>query len=335
MITNKNATILFSLFFATSVMAQNLTKPSDYADAVSNSQKEISNEIIGRLTKLVRGDVMKTETASRKVLVQKAKAASLAAIKLPAFNNDHSLADSLSAYCKRMSLLVDNELAKAEKLQDSAQKTTHEAAQRFVLAKEKVFGLLLKEESNFNTQLKAFANANKTKLGSKQLAEYERLVYLQSVDKHHNTVYLVYSKCSKQEALLAKAIKMRWKEDLEKHAKLLEKHIAEGNKTLDTIKLFKNYKDQIMATRELLAFYKKECEYRVPVLVSFLMRGGEDKSLSKVDIGNNIKVNPNVNIEDKNKVATYATTEQSIDAERPAVLGKWAETSREFFEKFL
>jgi hypothetical protein len=325
----------FLLVSYSSLFAQNFKDASSYLAYIQQSTKELPQEII-TFTEEVELGLMNSRTldAHRKVILQKIKAFSVTIPKMPEYKSDKGLRDSLFCYYKRLQIIFEQEYPKVIRWQDSASKA-FPAVTKWRGAKQLAVQELVNNELNFYEDIKAFSTAYGVGLSKKSKEEYERLLAVNKVGKVHDLFYTIYFTCKSQEAFLAKAIDYRKKTEMEQHSRLLMKYVKEGFTKLDTVKMTNEIKSMVASTKDLLDFYQNECEYKVPMLITFMARGGEDKKKGRVDIGNNIKVNPHVNVEDQGAVATYANTKGDLDQERPIQLENWNKASQSFLKKQL
>lgn len=306
----------------------------EYVNAVKLQHKEISLEVIRFTEEVEIGMQTRALDGHRRAIVQKLKMAQTALKKFPAFPSDRSLQDSLASFEQRVQAILEKEYPLIIRWQDSVAKSPM-LLKKFGASKQAALLSLIKEESIFFETLKKYSVKNGVAVSKKQDDEYEELVQIQKVGKQHNTFQYIYLKCTGQESVLVRTIEFRKRIEMEQSAATLLKYIKEGNSILDTLKADNTNKSLVEETRKLLEFYTQECEYKVPMLISFMGRGGEDQRKGKTDIGSNIKANPHVNIEGQDNVATYSNTKGDLDAERPIVQGNWSKASQAFLKKHL
>lgn len=327
---------LLLLFYAFShlLVAQTFKKPEDYLSFIKSKQQETAQEVIAFVEELEGSAHSRSIEAKRRAIVSNLKTAIPQLKKLPDYKTNHGLADSLVRYEEFTLTVFEKEYSKMVRLQDSATKSfAHE--RKYGLDKQAVLFQLINNESRFLTQLQRFGTDYVVAVPKKYEEEMDKLTSIQKVCKQHNVYKYVFVKCSNQEALLAKAIEFRKKTDMEEHSAMLKKFVKEGHKVLDTLQTSYFDRNIVQATRELLDFYETESEYKIPMLISFMSRGGEDQRKGKTDIGNNININPHVNVEPHADIATYANTKGDLDADRPVLISNWNKASQNFLKKYL
>lgn len=314
--------------------AQEFKKASDYLQFVNDIHKGIYQQVVIYHTKLETVAATKPQEAQRKVVIQKLKTANAQLKPSLGFKGDKRLQDSLLAYTRRTLQLFEKDVLLTQRLQDSTLRS-YLYTQKFMSAKIKTTNSILEDEKNFVETLTQFATNYEVPTPKKANEEYTQLLTNKEVGNFYTNTYLILNKCRTQESLLAKAIEMRRKTEIEQYSKVLLQYVKESQKTMDTIVSYKQDKSVTDATRNLFKFYKDECENKVPTLLMFLTRGGHDQVKAKTDIGSNTKVNPNVNIEDHSLVANYGNTQNDLTLERTELNNKWQKASDDFLNKHL
>jgi len=294
----------------------------------------VAAEVISFAEELENGTNVRTAEGKRRTLVSKWKTLVPQLRKQPDYKSNHLLVDSLVRYVERTKDLFENEYVQVIRLQDSSVRA-FSYERKYLNAKQAVLLQLVENEAWLLAQFQHFGSDYVLAVPKKYEEEYGKLSAIQKVSRHHNVYKAVYAKCAGQEALLAKAIEYRKRSDMEQHSVVLMKYVKESCKVLDTVKAAYEDRNIVQATKDLLDFYKVECEYKIPMLVSFMSRGGEDQRKGKTDIGNNININPHVNVEPHADIATYANTKGDLDEQRPVLLSNWNKASQNFLRKYL
>lgn len=326
---------LLPVFFCTllPLLGQNFKTPSDYLSFIKSHQQDVASDVIVFAEEIENSAKTRTMEGKRRAIVAKVKAISSQLKTMPDFKSNRVLLDSLGKYTLCLQRILEEDYVLIMRLQDSVTKSSM-AEKKFAMAKQMALSGLIANEGRFLEGLQNFGRDYAFQVPKKYAEEYEKLSAIQQVAKQHNVYRYVYVKCSSQEALLAKAIEYRKKAEMEQYSLVLAKCVKEGYKVLDTVT--SNYVDKEIAqsTKSLLRFYEEECEYKIPMLISFMSRGGEDQRKGKTDIGNNININPHVNVEPHADIATYSNTKGDLDEQRPVLMGNWNRASQSFLKKY-
>lgn len=332
---NLKAYMLLPAFFGLlfPLLGQNFKTPSDYLSFIKAHQQDVASDVIAFAQEIENSPKARTMEGKRRAIATKVKSMSAQLKTMPDFKSNRVLLDSLCRYALVLQKIMDEDYLHVVRLQDSVTRSAL-AEKRFAMAKQLALSQLVANEGRFLEGLQNFGRDYAFPVPKKYSDEYEKLLAIQQVAKQHNVYRYVYVKCSSQEALLAKAIEYRKKAEMEQYSLVLAKYVKEGYKVLDTVKANYVDKDIARSTKDLLRFYEEECEYKIPMLISFMSRGGEDQRKGKTDIGNNININPHVNIEPHADIATYSNTKGDLDEQRPVLIGNWNKASQSFLKKY-
>lgn len=315
------STVVLINLFSFTANAQEFDKAEDYIGFIKKNHKDIYTEVATYVRKLENGSPLPETEGQRRAVLKKLAPVIVNIHGMPSYKSDKTLQDSLAAYMRRTYWILDKEYPSIQKLQDSASRT-FASAQKYAMAKSATLNKLIQDERDFFTGLKQFSSKYGVAVPANYDDEFEKLLTIKDVSNHHNALLLIYSKTKSLDAPVERAIQTKNKAELEEKTGVLQKAVKDGYAVLDTIKPYKQDKSLMDATRGLLNFYQIECEFKVPSLLHFLVKG-EDPANSRA------------NIENSESVATYANTKADLDLERPVAIDKWKKASLAFLKKYL
>jgi hypothetical protein len=121
----------------------------------------------------------------------------------------------------------------------------------------------------------------------------------------------------------------------------LSRFAAQGMKDLDTVRTFRKDASLSAACQSVLAFYKKEADTKVPVLVKYYTAKEKLEKVKKLVNPNDPSKNTKEAVDQYNAavnefnaaVAKYNATNQELGEQRKKVISKWQNTRNQFLAK--
>ena len=322
--------------------AQHFNEPEGYLDFINDHHREIAKEIVFYTNSLAHGKNARKEEPVRKSILHKLKSASFRIGGMPSYKSDKSLQDSLVSYTRATYAILHDEYPKVLSAQDSA-KNSHEASISYWKAKDDALALLLKDEEKFNNAVKAFASQYKVDISGNHEDEWEQLKTIREVSAYHQAAYLIYFKCEKKESELVKSVTAKNVTDMQAHTATLFNYVKQGLVSVDSLKEYKGDASLYTATKQLLEFYQKECEFKMPSLITYHLKEESYAKLKKDQAG---KSDTAMSLEDKEQMikatneyndlkTTYPVILQELGEERPKLVANWNKAAQAFLKKQL
>jgi hypothetical protein len=161
------------------------------------------------------------------------------------------------------------------------------------------------------------------------------------VNRYHRSVYLIFFKSYKQEAYLIEAMGKKNVNGMEQNKNSLEKFSGEGISKLIGMPTFNGDNSMIIASRQLLEFYKSECKEKIPGITSYFLKEENYQKVKKAFDSINQSERTQADVDQYNKavnefnlaVNEYNNTNNQLNANRGKLIENYNKTSQNFLDK--
>ncbi|MBC7862618.1 MAG: hypothetical protein IAF38_06555 [Bacteroidia bacterium] len=268
MIAKKIGFICLGLVMTGLIKAQEPKDAVGYMDVIGKEFKNIQEVTWDYTTAVAHGKSAKKVEKKRDEVLASNKAAINKISRLKAWNGSSALRDSALSYLNTNYAVLNHDFAKLVDMEEVAEQS-YDLMEAYMLAKEKANEKLRIAGDMVDVQYDVFAAANNIKLieGSDKLSK--NIEIANQVYKHYNEVYLVFFKSYKQEAYLMAAMEKNDVNGIEQNKNALAKTAADGLVKIAAVPLYKNDKSLVIATTNMLNFYKDEAEKKLSNLSKF------------------------------------------------------------------
>ncbi len=259
--------------------------------------------------------------------------------KMPDFEGDKSLRDSVVSFLKLSYNILNYDFAKIVDMEEIAEQS-YDAMEAYLLAEERANEKLNATSVMLNKQQQVFANSHGVTLTDSKDKISQKLEAAGEVYKYYNGLYLLFFKSYKQEAYMIDAQNKGDINALKQNADALSKSSASGIQALDTVKAFKGDASVKTECKNMLSFYKTESGKDAQVLVNFSVKkdnfekikaafeAKSEKSRTQEDVNNMNKA-----VNEFNKAsAEYNKVNEDLNKKRNELVTKWSDTVSKFID---
>ena len=261
---------LLLLLITVSTQAQDLDKPVGYLSAIGNEYQVMSKDMWRYISAVAQGKSARKIENRRKDLLATIKSSQYKISRLPAFEKDPSLRDSVSAYFKLSYQVINEDYAKIVDMEEIAEQS-YDYMEAYMLAKEKANKKLDDAGERVNAKQADFAKSHNITLVESQSKLGAKLERAGDVFAYYNRHYLIFFKTYKQEMYLMSALEKGDINALEQNKSAMLSFVEEGLAKLDTLPRYKSDLTLKQANLQIQSFYRKEAEM-VPQWVDFFLK---------------------------------------------------------------
>jgi hypothetical protein len=330
---------LFAVLLPLPLFGQNFTTAVSYMDYMNNEHRKIGEDMWKYTRAIAHGKNVKKTDTKRKELINTILTAKKNIAKMPDFEGDASLRDSMVAYLQMSYLVMNEDYSKIVDLEEIADQS-YDKMEAYMTAQEKANEKMELAGKILDVQIKTFAANHKINLQENHDKLSQNLEIASEVFKYYNKIYLVFFKNYKQEAYFLNALEKNDINGMEQNKNTLLQFVQEGNKTIATVKNYKNDPSIKTACNQLLNFYQEEASVKAPILIDFYLKkenyektkaafdSKQEKTRTKEDVN---KMNKAVT--DYNKsLGQYNLINQEIFNRRTILTDAWNNSVQSFFD---
>jgi hypothetical protein len=252
------------------LVAQENKKALDYLNIFSIQYKKMEKEAWDYTSSFAHGRNARKIERERQNLARTIETASGTLRRMPGFENDPSLRDSVISFLEIYSKVINGDYAQIVNLEEVAEQS-YDAMEAYLLASERAGQKLDIASKNASLQFSIFAKKNNINLVEDK-DELSRKLNASSIAiNYYNKLYLVFYKPYKQEAYLFDAFSKEDINSIEQNRNSLIDLSKESLAKLLQIGSLKGDNSLNAACKRALTFYKDEAESKIPAITDFLL----------------------------------------------------------------
>lgn len=321
-------------------LAQDFKDPVAYMSFMGEENKAISKDLWSYISAVAHGKRAKKIEKRRKELITTTQNAKRKISRMPPFQGDTGLRDSVVAFLHLNYIVLKEDYGKIVDMEEISEQS-YDNMEAFLMAKELANEKLDRAGEMLEEQNKVFADKHKINLTESKSNLSKKLEKAGDVFKYYNQVYLIFFKSYKQESYLIEAMQKGDLNALEQNKNSLLKFSEEGLLKLESIPRYKNDATLKLACIRMLDFYKMEAGEKIPEAVEFYLKGENMEKLKKafdskkqseltqadVDQYNNA-------INDYNQtLSRFNNTNEMLNKMREKALDNWNRSVETFLDK--
>jgi hypothetical protein len=322
--------------------AQDFKTAGEYNNYIINQQVEVTKKFLAYNSSIAQGKSARKVEKRRASLIKEVQAARENIQSIGFYQGDRTFRDASAAFLLMYYNVLNEDYGKIVNLEEIAEQS-YDNMEAYMLAQEKADEKL--EEANHKISLvqQEFAkkfNLTITKESDDEISNMSKNV--SEINDYYHKVYLIFFKSYKQEAYLTDAINHANLNGIEQNKNSLLLFAKEGIAKLDTLKNFRGDASLKNACKQLLEFYVKECNEKMPMLTDYFLKKEKFENIKKefqqmADIKKTkeevAKYNGAVN--DMNKaVGSYNDGNNYLNTNRTNYLNNWNTTTNSFMSTY-
>lgn len=332
-------TVSLLLLSFTAICAQQFKTPVEYIEYIDNQYRKLGEDMWQYTSAVAHGKSAKKVESRRKDLANSIKTAKTNISKMPSYQDDGALRDSMVSYLGLCYNVMNDDYSAIINMEEIAEQS-YDLMEAYITAQEKANQKLDEAGKMLNNQSKAFATRHNIQVVESTDKLSQKLEKANQAFKYYNALYLVFFKSYKQEAYFLDAVQRGDINAMEQNKDALEKLAGEGIKSLETVKAYNGDMSLKAACRNLLAFYQTEAKTKAPLIIDFYMK---QENFNKVKKAFEAKQNSQTKeeVDSYNKlVAELNKSGNSYNAlsletynRREILINSWNNTIQVFFDK--
>ena len=322
------------------LQAQDFKNAGEYMDYISAEFTKISKDTWNYTSAASHGKKARKVDNLRKELITTVSDAIKKIEKMPKYDEDGSLRDSMVSYLKLNYNVLKQDYAKIVDMEEISEQS-YDLMEAYLKAQEIADTKLEIAGDMVESQQKVFSDKHNITLIYSEDKISKKLKEAHYVYDYYNIIYLIFFRSYKQEAYLLVALNKNDLNGIEQNNNALFTFSKDGLLKMDTLKTFKGDLSLKNAAYQILKFYNNEAEVKIPILTDFLLKKENFEKTKKIFDSKPASKRTNQEIEDFNiavndynqEVNKYNITNQDLNKERNKQLDNWNKTVADFLDK--
>jgi hypothetical protein len=326
-----------SLFITGTVKAQKTAV--EYLESINKELSAIMTDTWDYTSAVAHGKTARKIDNKRKELIKTSTLAKNRIGRMPAFEGDAGLRDSVVAFLTINYNVLTNDYEKIVNMEEIAEQS-YDMMEAYLLAQEKANERLNTAGDRMEAEQKKFAVKNNINLLESKDKVAKKLESAGDVIKYYNEIYLIFFKSFKQEVYLIDAMNRGDLNAMEQNKNALITTSTEGLEKLAAIKPFKGDANLKVACKNMLDFYKEEASTKMPDIIDFYMK---KEKLDKVKAAFDAKPEKkrtqqdfdqyNASVNEMNAGSNkYNATNDYLNKTRNTLFEKWNNAAAKFMD---
>ena len=321
------------------VQAQTFANGGEYMNHIAKQYRQITDDFLSYTSAVAHGKNARKIDVRRKNLINTVSEARKTVAKMPAYQGDKSLRDSVSGFLKITYNILTEDYGKIVNMEEVSEQS-YDAMEAYFLAQELADKKLQAANERLKGTEKAFAGKHGVNLVSGDDELTRKMVKANQVTDYNRKVYLIFFKNYKQELYLLEALQKKDLNAIEQNRATLAKFSTEGLEKLNKMQPFLNDGSLLTSCRQVLAFHKDEAA-KIPGVTSFYLQEENFNKAKKAFDTSNPSDREKEDIDAYNKAindmnaaaANYNKLNATLDASRKKAIDTYNKTAQAFLDK--
>ena len=323
--------LLFSAILNTnSTQSQSFPTPVSYLNFLGKQQEKINKDFWDYTSSIAHSNNARKVENRRVDLIKTTLEAINNISKIPDYNGDASLRDSMVSFLKINYYLLTEDFAKLVNMEEIAEQSFDDM-EAYMMAKDKANQKLEIASERLTAIVDKFAKDNQITIIENADKVTQKLIIAGKAFTYYNPIYLLFFKSYKQEAYLLDALKNNDFVALEQSRKKLAEITTTDIKSVDIIQGFKNDYSVKNACKQLISFYNLEATKKIPIITDFYLKKETFEKI-KADVDSKMEMTrTKEDIENYNKALTeynksineYNRTIKELNDNRSRLITNW------------
>ncbi len=334
------ALLAASVFMMTgSAIAQNFNNAGEYMNFMSEEHRKISTDTWDYMKSVAHGKSARKVEKRRSEMINTIGAAKARIKKMPGFEGDVSLRDSVVKYLTINYKVLNQDFAEIVDMEAIAEQS-YDLMEAYIMAQEKAGEKLHEANQMVADEQKVFAKNHNVNLVEEESKLSKKIAEANKVMSYYNQAYLIFFKSYKQEAYLLDAVAKKDVSGIQQNKNTLAKYSKEGITKLKELGDYKGDSDVRLSCQKLMNFYIDESNNAVPAIVDYTMKN--ENYVKIKDAFESIKQSKRTqaDVDKYNKAgqdlnaagAKYNELNNKYNAERAQLINKWNKTVSGFLD---
>jgi hypothetical protein len=329
--------IAFFISIQSVSFSQEINSAIGYIQYIDNQYRKIGEDMWSYTSAVAHGKSAKKVEARRKDLVNSTYIAKNNISKMPDFDHDGSLRDSMVSYLHLCYKILNEDYSAIINLEEIAEES-YDMMEAYITAQEIANEKLDVAGKMLNAQSKAFAENHNVELVETVDNLSIKLDKANKAFKYYNGLYLVFFKCYKQEAYFMDAMQKGDVNSMEQNKDALLTLSVNGQKNLESVQAFQGDLSLKTACMNFLTFYQLEAKDKIPKIIDFFLKQENFEKIKKsFEANKNSQTKENIEAYNKSVVdynksgKSFNTVTQELNTRRNNQINAWNNTIQSFF----
>lgn len=272
--------LAIAILSCTVCWAQDFENPGVYNEYINKQQENVVKKFLSYNSAIAHGKNARKVEKQRTKLMDEVQESRMNIASMPSFKGDKSFRDSAANFLKLYFNVLNEDFSKIVNMEEIAEQS-YDLMEAYIMAQEKVQEKLADANKRMREVQMKFANNNNMRIANTEDGISNMMKEVAATNEYHHKVYLVFFKSYKQELYLGEALQKGDVNAIEQNKSALLSTVKEGQGKLEQIGAFNGDMTLINACKKLLAFYQKEAEEKMPLMVDYFMKKDKFASLKK------------------------------------------------------
>lgn len=336
--------VFIILFFAglglPKIQAQTFKTALEYMDHISATIEPISKDLWSYTSAASHGKGAKKVENRRKELIQSIKNSKSIIEKMPPFEGDASLRDSVIANLELYHHVMNEDFEKILDMEEIAEQS-FDLMEAYLKAKELAQEKLRESSERLSQQYKSFGIAHYINIIENTSKLEQKIKIAEEVYKYYNKAYLIFFKVYKQEGYLIDAFSKTDINAMQQNRNALLTLAKEASEKAKDLGTYKGDASILNTLKQLIQFYMKEAEQKAPEMIDFYIKKKEWDDI-KTTLDNKPKnQRTQQDVDQYNKMVNdynsgvnkYNKNNQELNDTRSKLLDNWNKINDQFLDK--
>ena len=311
-----------------------MTEMGSFYENLEKKQWEYTNAV-------ARGKNAKKVDSKRGELLNSILEANRLVRRMPPYEEDASLRDSVSKFLLVKYAVLNEDYEKIIDLEAVAEQS-YDLMEAYLLAQEEANNKLRETGAKMVDAQTAFAETHNVELLESEDSETgKKLDLAAKVFEQYNGLFLVYFKCYKQDLYLNDAIQEGNINAMEQNANALRSYVREGKKKAQEFSNYKGDRSLATATTNILDFYQKTCDEDFPKIRDFFQKKDHFEQVQRAFEGKKESDRTQSDVDQFNDAAqayndgvgVYNEINNRVYEERNEQIETWYEVAQRFLDR--
>jgi hypothetical protein len=333
-------TLLLFFFMDLSLKAQTFNDAGSHMSFITQQNREIMQDVLSYTSAVAHGKSAKKVENRRQAQLQTTKDAIKKVSAMSPYKGDKDYRDSCVSFLNITYHILNDDYGKIVNLEEVAEQS-YDAMEAYLLAQDLANEKLQEAHGRLMIVERSFAAKNNVTLIESNDELSKKVEIASKVNTYHRKIYLIFFKSYKQEMYMLDAMSKKNVNGVEQNRNTLQNFSEEGIAKIIGIQAFNGDNSMIIASRQLLEFYKSECKDKVPGLTAFYLKEENYQKVKKAFDAKSQSERTQSDVDQYNKavnefnqaVNEFNNTNNQLNANRGKLIDSYNKASQNFLDK--
>ncbi len=317
------------------------TDPGKYMTEMGGFYVQLESRQWEYTNAVARGKSAKKVESKRGELLNSILEANRLVRRMPPYEEDASLRDSVSKFLLVKYAVINEDYEKIVDLEAVAEQS-YDLMEAYLMAQEEANNKLRETGDKMVAVQNKFAETHNVELQEGEDSEIgKKLDLAAEVFEQYNSLFLVYFKCYKQDLYLNDAVQEGNINAMEQNANALISYVREGKGKISQFSNYNGDRTLASATEAILDFYQKATEEDFPKIRDFYQKKDHFEQVQRAFEAKKEADRTQSDVDQYNAaaqayndgVAVYNAVNSSLHETRNAQIEKWYDVAQKFLDR--